>query len=814
MNPLQPMVSIIIPVFNGANYVKKAIDSALAQTYPNIEIIVVNDGSKDEGATDAIARSYGSKIQYITKENGGVASALNAGIANMHGEYFSWLSHDDMYYPNKIERQIAALTEISDPGAVCACNITVIDEHDQVIATNKIASRANRSIRCFLATDTATGLNGCSLLVPKTLFTQYGSFNPDLKATQDYDLWFRFSEHARFLILDDALVFSRRHDQQGGRTMGNLPTLEADRLHAMMLSKIETAEMREFLGDDIDYLLSAYTTYQNAGYYKTAARLYAAAIAFALDMRDPKRAASLFARRLLPDEDESQKNAREILNALGAQNGMNNKPTILVYSNVWSRGGIERVMSILFEELQHQYNFILVSHRMVEEFEGFAMPDTVCHVVIRPELLSEIPYVLLMLAALSRASLVISNPNIILDALKIYPVMKDSGIKTIACNHYYYFLPTWSSWLYPVMAERLSYLKDATVATWVNTFNANAYALHNHNGATMPNPNTFDHGDVAPSLASENIVLCVGRFYDSIKRLDRALEVFHRVLALKPDARLVLVGGYNLDLKIPASANETIRELLNRLSLPENSLEFVGEQDSMATYYQQASVLIMPSDSEGFSLILTEAGLHGIPSVIFDIPGLNDIITNGVNGYVVMQDDLKGMAEKVVQLLSDDGLRQSMGQKASELAQRFDRKVICDQWSGLINMVLSIDDQAAIEQRLMDCFLVPPSDIQVFTRTLAREYEKGIKTVIQETSLRMTPTVVEKVVFAPASVLAPAPIPVPAPEFTEKEYKVLLVLRRIRNNPIFHFVYADLFKPVFRSGRNGGRWIVKHLTGQ
>ena len=78
-----PLVSIIIPVYNGANYMREAIDSALAQTYRNIEIIVVNDGSNDNGETERIALSYGDKIKYFHKENGGVSSALNLGIQNM-----------------------------------------------------------------------------------------------------------------------------------------------------------------------------------------------------------------------------------------------------------------------------------------------------------------------------------------------------------------------------------------------------------------------------------------------------------------------------------------------------------------------------------------------------------------------------------------------------------------------------------------------------------------------------------------------------------------------------------------------------------
>ena len=104
---MQPKVSIVIPVYNGADYMREAIESALNQTYENCEVIVVNDGSTDE--TEQIALSYGNKIRYFAKENGGVSTALNVGIEKMTGEYFAWLSHDDVYYPWKIEKQINVL---------------------------------------------------------------------------------------------------------------------------------------------------------------------------------------------------------------------------------------------------------------------------------------------------------------------------------------------------------------------------------------------------------------------------------------------------------------------------------------------------------------------------------------------------------------------------------------------------------------------------------------------------------------------------------------------------------------------------------
>ena len=89
-----PKISIIIPVYNGSNYLQEAIESCLQQTYKEYEIIVVNDGSNDSGKTRAIAQKYDKQIRYFEKENGGVSSALNFGISKMEGDFFAWLSQD------------------------------------------------------------------------------------------------------------------------------------------------------------------------------------------------------------------------------------------------------------------------------------------------------------------------------------------------------------------------------------------------------------------------------------------------------------------------------------------------------------------------------------------------------------------------------------------------------------------------------------------------------------------------------------------------------------------------------------------------
>src|SRR5690606_15704202 len=127
MNQFHPKISIVIPVYNGTNYMREAIDSALAQSYDNKEIIVINDGSNDNGKTLALAQTYGNKIRLSDKPNGGVASALNTGIESATGEYISWLSHDDVYPADKLEKQVTYLNTIDDKKTILFGDYAIID---------------------------------------------------------------------------------------------------------------------------------------------------------------------------------------------------------------------------------------------------------------------------------------------------------------------------------------------------------------------------------------------------------------------------------------------------------------------------------------------------------------------------------------------------------------------------------------------------------------------------------------------------------------------------------------------------------------
>lgn len=229
-----PKVSIVIPAFNASNYLSQAIDSALAQTYSNFEIIVVNDGSKDDGATREVALSYGDKIRYFEKENGGSSSALNMGIANMTGEWFSWLSHDDLYVPEKLEKQITYMNSLCLDPSVLTKHIffsasSLIDANGKTIRAPRAKRRQALSERIasfphngyLVAEPTVYCFQGCSCLIHRDAFADIGTFDEELRLVNDLDLWFRlYAANYKLHYLPDMLVKGRIHAKQVSRSIG------------------------------------------------------------------------------------------------------------------------------------------------------------------------------------------------------------------------------------------------------------------------------------------------------------------------------------------------------------------------------------------------------------------------------------------------------------------------------------------------------------------------------------------------------------------------------------------------------------------
>lgn len=268
-----PKVSIIIPVYNGSNFLANAIDSALAQTYRNIEVVVVNDGSTDNGETERIALSYGKKISYYRKKNGGVASALNFGIKKMTGEYFSWLSHDDIYEKTKIEEEVEYLLAQPNPANTIVASNTFALFENGIKKKEKINQTVfDNHFDIFLGASARVGLNGCSLLIPRDILIKNGGFREGLPVTQDYDLWSRLKDVSKFVLLNKYLVVYRHHDMQDSVKLSRNSLLDSDELRSRILRGVESDSFIEFMNGyrgGEKWLWKNYAVYTARGYMKT-----------------------------------------------------------------------------------------------------------------------------------------------------------------------------------------------------------------------------------------------------------------------------------------------------------------------------------------------------------------------------------------------------------------------------------------------------------------------------------------------------------------------------------------------------------------
>lgn len=234
-----PLVSVVIPVYNGSNYLREAIDSALNQTYPNIEILVIDDGSTDD--TWEIIQSYGHKIRGIHKKNGGVSSALNLGIQNMRGEWFAWLSHDDLWLQENIERKIRFILENPGGGVYYGGYSYINPKHEILYGNNGCWYPSGENLRRMLRS--GNYIHGITALVHRECFERVGMFNEGLRCTQDYEMWFRIATEYATYLLPQRLAQTRIHPEQIGNVSRNHCALEFDNTRKNLLTMVSKDDL-------------------------------------------------------------------------------------------------------------------------------------------------------------------------------------------------------------------------------------------------------------------------------------------------------------------------------------------------------------------------------------------------------------------------------------------------------------------------------------------------------------------------------------------------------------------------------------------
>ena len=216
-----PLVSVIIPAFNCGDCLPRAIESVLDQTYPNIECIVVDDGSTDD--TAAIARFYGENVKLVSQENSGVSSARNTGIAHANGELIAFLDADDSWHPSKLEKQVQLLQEHREVVLVSTDLMTYSPEHvggEPPAAAKESYGPGMIEIHSdFLPLFRAPYLGTPSVMVRAQRAKEVGCFDTSLPIGEDVDFYFRMCAGCSYALIRQPLTIIYQRSGSLTRTL-------------------------------------------------------------------------------------------------------------------------------------------------------------------------------------------------------------------------------------------------------------------------------------------------------------------------------------------------------------------------------------------------------------------------------------------------------------------------------------------------------------------------------------------------------------------------------------------------------------------
>ncbi len=196
-----------MPAFNAARFIGEALESVLAQTWSNLELIVVDDGSDDETAT--IVRSFGGRVRYIYQENAQQAAARNNGILRSSGEVLAFIDADDVWLPNKLEKQLRLLQSNPALGMI-SCSMREIDPRGNVIRDRPANIRGNVLAGILLGEGDA-GICGSTPMIPRKALDAVGLFDVALPPCEDTDMFWRIASRYPVDYVDEPLVLYRIH---------------------------------------------------------------------------------------------------------------------------------------------------------------------------------------------------------------------------------------------------------------------------------------------------------------------------------------------------------------------------------------------------------------------------------------------------------------------------------------------------------------------------------------------------------------------------------------------------------------------------
>ena len=217
--PSEPLVSVVMPAYNVAWCIGRAVDSVLAQDFRPCELIVVNDGSTD--GTGALLERYGAAITVINQENRGMSAARNAGIRRARGTYVAFLDADDWWLAGKLSRQVELMHGRPEIG-FSSTTVRVEDDDGRLLNLWRCPNGSTEILATLFAQNAAIA-GGCSaVMARRDLLDRVGLFDESLRGFEDPDLWMRLAAVSGYACIDETLAVILRRQQSVSRNLDSM----------------------------------------------------------------------------------------------------------------------------------------------------------------------------------------------------------------------------------------------------------------------------------------------------------------------------------------------------------------------------------------------------------------------------------------------------------------------------------------------------------------------------------------------------------------------------------------------------------------
>ena len=685
----KPRVSVIIAVYNGEKFLREAIESALAQTYPCVEIIAVNDGSTDRSAE--ILKSYEPRIRVFHQENAGQAAARNLAISKSSGDWIGLLDQDDLWDAEKLERQLAASTENDD---VLFSDLRHIDENGHVTreACRELPNGASRDLLSIISDSRGHIL---TTLIRRRAVERVGGFDRANRfGTDDYQLWLRLAATGHtFRYLDDVLASYRLH---GLNTSLNVRRMRLGDIYALERTRHEysqafrSAERRAYharlreLHFDIGWHYYNEANFQKAAWhFRRAVRhapvhlkswMYAAATSLPLrSMIVPKLRSLATGKRAPASAIQPTKRKGENGHAANVER------RIVFGSDAAALGGAERYQTAVAGACAAAGWRAISVMPYGSASDAWASEMEARGVGVRRG------YLLRMANTLVRnrcGDLILHvNSSWRANFLMVFLLAKSLGARLVLTEHTVppQLVPArglrrLAPWRFRLRLRTLRRRAEWRLADRIvlvgETVKRRLMPTHDSreerwmvipNGVDArrfrPDPVAGARVRQAHGIAATCVIGSVGRLAG-----EKAYDLLVRAMVMlrRDDVSLLLVGD--------GPDRVVLVEMAKRLGIAERT-HFVGWRDNINDYLNAMDIFALPSNFEAMPFSILEAMAAQLPVVATDVGGVPEMVRHGQTGYVVPPGDAAAISEALRKLVDSAELRRQFGAEARRLVE-------------------------------------------------------------------------------------------------------------------------------------------------